>query len=532
MLLAGAAAHAGTRTAKRSVRVAATGDDEEPAFAVGQRVLVLAPPAMAGKQGNVEAEVGDSFSVRFDSGSVFNILTENLLDAHAPAPGAASAAPAAAPAPAPASAPGMHVQGHAEGSYEHGEFEPGQRVLVLGPPAMAGKQGTIVGPALGEDTYAVRFDSGSVFNFTEANLSDNLQHDASGSNLRFKVDSQGASHMYHNVNAPVAGTEPCPPDACDLDELEFQPGERVSVLGPPAMAGKQGTVVGPALGAAFAVRFDTGSVFNIATDFLQSLDPAAPVRAAPAAAPAAAPVVAAGGQTADEDELEFQPGQRVLVLAPPAMAGKQATVVGPALGDVFACKFDSGSVFNFPAENLQDAASPAAAARPAPAAAAAAPYAAPAPVAAASAGDDELEFQEGRNVTITGPPAMAGKLGSVVGPAISKDTWKVRTESGNVFEFQTQNLQDMAAPASSVATPAVAPAAAAAPAKVGQAADDELEFTEGQQVRMLAPPAMAGKLGSIVGPAISKDTWKVRTESGNVFEFQTQNLQALAPAFA
>jgi hypothetical protein len=389
---------------------------------------------MAGKQGNVEGEAGDSFSVRFDSGSVFNILTEDLLDAHAPAP-AASAAPAPAPASA-APAAGMHVQGHAGGSYEHGEFEPGQRVLVLGPPAMAGKQGTIVGPALGEDTYAVRFDTGSVFNFTEANLSDNLQHDASGSNLRFKVDEQGASHMYHNINAPVAGNEPCPPDACDLDELEFQPGERVSVLGPPAMAGKQGTVVGPALGDAFAVRFDSGSVFNIVTGFLQSQDPAAPVRAAPAAAPVAA-AAAAGGPTADEDELEFQPGQRVLVLAPPAMAGKQATVVGPALGDVFACKFDTGSVFNFPAENLQDSASPAGAARPA----APPPATAAAPMATASAGaDDELEFQEGQNVTVTGPPAMAGKRAVIVGPALG-DAFTVRFETGSEFNIATVNIK-------------------------------------------------------------------------------------------
>jgi len=295
-----------------------------------------------------------------------------------------------------------------------------------------------VGPALGEDTYAVRFDSGSVFNFTEANLTDNLQKDASGSNLRFKVDAQGASHMYHNVNAPGGGADPCPPDACDLDELEFQPGERVSVLGPPAMAGKQGTVVGPALGDAFAVRFDSGSIFNIVTDFLQSNDPAAPVRAAPAAAAyAAAPVGAAGGQTTDEDELEFQPGQRVLVLAPPAMAGKQATVVGPALGDVFACKFDTGSVFNFPAENLQDAAGPAPAARPA-----YTPPAAAAPVAAASAGagDDELEFQEGQNVTITGPPALAGKRGVIVGPALG-NAFAVRFETGSVFNIETGNIR-------------------------------------------------------------------------------------------
>merc|ERR1712216_123718 len=92
--------------------------------------------------------------------------------------------------------------------------------------------------------------------------------------------------------------------------------------------------------------------------------------------------------------------------------------------------------------------------------------------------------------------------------------------------------QDMAVPAPSVATPLVPHGTAVAPAKAGQATDDELEFTPGQQVRILAPPAMAGKLGSVEGPTASKDIWKVRLESGMVFEFQTQNMQALAPAFA
>merc|ERR1712072_709629 len=76
-----------------------------------------------------------------------------------------------------------------------------------------------------------------------------------------------------------------------------------------------------------------------------------------------------------------------------------------------------------------------------------------------------------------------------------------------------------------------APAMAAAPAKAAQATDDELEFMPGQQVRILAPPAMAGKMGSVEGPAGSKDTWKVRLESGMVFEFQTQNLQDIREAF-
>merc|ERR1719388_278455 len=129
---------------------------------------------------------------------------------------------------------------------------------------------------------------------------------------------------------------------------------------------------------------------------------------------------------------------------------------------------------------------------PAPGAAAvatppAAPAVAAAPAKAAQATDDELEFQPGQKVRILAPPAMAGKLGSIEGPTKVKDTWKVKTESGNVFEFTTQNLQDMAAPAPAVATPAAAPAAPAPSVDrlqtLIQATDDELEFEPGQKVR-------------------------------------------------
>jgi len=185
-------------------------------------------------------------------------------------------------------------------------------------------------------------------------------------------------------------------------------------------------------------------------------------------------------------------------------------------------------------QNLQDMAAPApsVATPPAPAT-----VAAPAKVAQT---DDELDFQPGQQVRVLAPPAMAGKLGSVEGPTTKKaDVWKVRLESGNIFEFPTQYLQDMgAAFAQLVDTPPVAPATvaapAAAPAKAAQTTDDELDFQPGQQVRILAPPAMAGKLGSVEGPTTKKaDAWKVKLESGMVFEFQTQNLQDMAaPAFA
>jgi len=141
----------------------------------------------------------------------------------------------------------------------------------------------------------------------------------------------------------------------DDEELLFQPGERVTLTGPPAMAGKQGSVVGPALSNAFAIRFDSGSVFNMEIHNIQGSGVAAPAAAAPAAtttyaAPAAVATRAASG---DAEELEFQVGQKVEILGPPAMAGKRGEVLGPALSNAFSVRFESGSVFNIETVNLR-----------------------------------------------------------------------------------------------------------------------------------------------------------------------------------
>jgi len=500
------------RANKRGVQARAV--EEELEYAVGERVMVLGPPAMAGKQGTVEGPaLGNAFMVRFESGSLFNIASENLAltSAAPPPPAAPVAATTSYVAPATVSAPAE------SGDEEELEYQPGQRVVMLGPPAMAGKQGTVLGPALG-GAFSVQFDSGSVFNITTANMQDAAGPAPTSVPLAVPVAAATASAV---VSAPAASG--------DEEELLFQPGERVTIIGPPAMAGKQGTVEGPALGDAFAIRFDSGSVFNIATANLQGSGSPAPA-AAPVAAAAtsyAAPAaVSAPAESADE-ELEFQPGQRVVLLGPPAMSGKQGTIMGPALGDSFAVQFDSGSVFNISAANIQDAAGPAP-----PAPVAAAPVAAPAAVSApAASGDEELEFQAGQSVVLIGPPAMAGKRGTIVGPALG-DSFSVLFESGSVFNISSANIQDAAAPAPA---PPAATTSYAAPASAPQAAtpstDEELEFQPGQKVEIVAPPAMAGKRGEIIGPALGS-AFAVRFESGSVFNIESGNIRAMSMAMA
>mmetsp|Transcript_50246 Transcript_50246/g.90178 ORF Transcript_50246/g.90178 Transcript_50246/m.90178 type:complete len:392 (-) Transcript_50246:358-1533(-) len=297
-------------------------------------------------------------------------------------------------------------------------FQPGERVTITGPPAMAGKQGSVVGPALG-DAFAIRFDSGSVFNIEI--------HNIQGSGVAAPAAAAPAATTSYAAPAAMA-----PAASGDDEELLFQPGERVTLSGPPAMAGKQGSVVGPALGDAFAIRFDSGSVFNIEIHNIQGSGVAPPAAATSYAAPAA---VSAPASSGDDEDLLFQPGERVTITGPPAMAGKQGSVVGPALGDAFAIRFDSGSVFNIEIHIIQGSGvAPPAAAAPATS------YAAPAAAPAASGDSEELEFQPGQKVEITGPPAMAGKRGEVIGPALS-NAFAVRFESGSVFNIETGNIR-------------------------------------------------------------------------------------------
>jgi hypothetical protein len=296
---------------------------------------------MEGKQGTVVRPVlDDAFAIQFDTGSIFNIAIPNIMDSGNAAPPAVAAtvshtAPATTSRSTPKSADDDELL-----------FQPGQRVTLTGPAAMAGKQGTVIGPK-GDDAFAIQFDTGSIFNIDVYNIQ--------GSGIP-PAAAASAAPVVSSTSASASG---------DDEELLFQPGQRVTLTGPQAMAGKQGTVIGPKGDDAFAIQFDTGSIFNIDVYNIEGSGIAAPPAvaaqpsfAAPSAGTQATGLSAAWAGTAasnDEEDLAFQPGERVRITAPAAMNGKTGKISGPPVGDAFPVLLESGSIFNIEIPNLQTA---------------------------------------------------------------------------------------------------------------------------------------------------------------------------------
>merc|ERR1711865_573148 len=131
--------------------------------------------------------------------------------------------------------------------------------------------GTVVGPAP-RDAYSIRFDSGSVFNIELHNIQGSGVTTPPPTELRYSTPGatfqQSSSATQHPdlARAHGASSSPAGTASANGEELEFQPGQKVEILAPPAMAGKRGEVIGAALWKAFAVRFDSGSVFNMQPD--------------------------------------------------------------------------------------------------------------------------------------------------------------------------------------------------------------------------------------------------------------------------
>eukprot|EP00930_Biecheleria_cincta_P104680 TRINITY_DN9706_c1_g3_i1.p1 TRINITY_DN9706_c1_g3~~TRINITY_DN9706_c1_g3_i1.p1 ORF type:complete len:872 (-),score=177.34 TRINITY_DN9706_c1_g3_i1:605-3220(-) len=442
-------------------------------FISGQRAILVGPPDMAGKHVTIEAVLGKTCSVRFDTGIIASVATKNirsaaqysLAEAAATAASEASAADAAPDGPAPAAA--------SQVDDDKLKFNIGQRVIILNPPAMAGRRGKILRPTPGE-RFEVQFDSGARHNIATENIQD-------------------AAALEPKTLLPVVAPEVAEQDA---DEPEFMPGQRVVLLGPPAMAGRQGTVIGPAPGQRFEVLFDSGSVFQFAKDIIRDA------------------TVAAATTEDDSDEVEFTAGQRVTLVGPPAMAGKQGIVLGRASGDSFAVGFELGSVLSTASQNMLSASPPG-----------------PEIASAAASKVDALQFTPGQRVKLLSPPAMAGKRATIL-RSVPGQRFEVQFDSGSVLKVPVASLSDAAASAGHATSSAAAPKTTQSMVsgfisrftKQTSEDDQKARFEPGQQVVMLAPPKMRGERGTIVGLA-SDETYSVRFDSGSEFRILTEYLQ-------
>eukprot|EP00931_Biecheleriopsis_adriatica_P081947 TRINITY_DN5530_c0_g1_i1.p1 TRINITY_DN5530_c0_g1~~TRINITY_DN5530_c0_g1_i1.p1 ORF type:complete len:833 (+),score=198.31 TRINITY_DN5530_c0_g1_i1:100-2598(+) len=411
------------------VPAASTQDDvEEPAFAVGKRVRLLAPPAMAGKPATVVGPaLGAALKVQLESGSIFHIASESIKeedDVAAVASGSIEALAADAQRPTQ--------------NAEKPTFASGQQVTLLAPPPMAGKKGIIIAPDLNE-TFRVQLDSGSIFNIAVKHIQAVAAAEpaAEDSPVAEPAASPTGKHIQAAAAAPPVECDPPVADVApaaslpDSEVLACTPGKRVSLLAPPAMAGKQGIIIGPHSDDAFKVQLESGSVFNIETKN---------IRDAAVAATSPAPVVdAPAGSVQDVEELTveepaFTVGKRVRLLAPAAMAGSQATIVGPALGEALQVQLDSGSIFHIAIENIQEERGEA--------------PEAPGPLEAAAEDEDEAavededlpSFTPGQRVALLAPLPMAGSTGKIIAPA-SGETYRVQLDSGSVFHVATKDIQ-------------------------------------------------------------------------------------------
>eukprot|EP00930_Biecheleria_cincta_P100376 TRINITY_DN9201_c0_g1_i1.p1 TRINITY_DN9201_c0_g1~~TRINITY_DN9201_c0_g1_i1.p1 ORF type:complete len:733 (+),score=137.10 TRINITY_DN9201_c0_g1_i1:117-2315(+) len=202
------------------------GEGDKDILAEGQEVTLLAPAALAGTKAAIvqflrDGSKDESYSVRLPSGSVFNIPVQNMEISRASkslsqalqnsslkssnlwskvkascgaikrrfsqlfkktgagmkptkkpdVKKASATAPAPAPAPAPSTVkPASQKEAPALIEEEQEEFfMEGQQVILLHPPALAGKPGIVVGATRGGD-YAVQLASGSVFHIAKGSM--------------------------------------------------------------------------------------------------------------------------------------------------------------------------------------------------------------------------------------------------------------------------------------------------------------------------------------------------------------------------
>jgi len=261
-------------------------------------------------------------------------------------------------------------------------LEEGQEVELLGPPAMKGKTGVVVGPVQG-DAYAVRLKSGSVFNIQLDNIKVPAMQQRPWARwrsawahlLKKSVRGEGpAEGDAHGMGLPsglkVPATAPAPVIRERLKEVWRQ------LFDKPRASAQQSLLTRVQRGwnqlprtpvVAQATRVwrqllskpGTGAEQNLLTRMKQRwsrvLGTSAPPKTAPAST-SAQPAMESAARTAEEGAEDlFTKGQEVVLTAPPAMAGNMGTIEGLVTDDAYAVRMRSGRVFNVKADSMKPA---------------------------------------------------------------------------------------------------------------------------------------------------------------------------------
>lgn len=495
--------------------------EDEPEFLPDQDVVLLGPSKLAGKTGTIVGQTSDdTFAVRLSSGSIFHIKTESIKDANQKSdifkmlsnvkeaffrqarrvkkPISKSAKPAAsapvqdtpqiseaAPASAtsPEESPGQPVEKNEKDEQakdqaprvepsprakelpteeaDELEFIPGQRVVLLGPSKLAGRKGTIVGATSGEDTFAVELDSGSVFHIKSESIKD-AQQAASSDILQTmfsnaKQAKQGFMQQAKDLKNAIPFKAPSLPKLKSRKSTKMDGAAKIAPVVEASQSTEQET-------------FEQASLPK--------------------------PPVAQTQPAEDEEELEFSPGQEVIVVAPAALAGTKGTIEGPAMGDTFAVRLKSGSIFHIPTENIKDAKQ------------------------TAGLGFLGKLFKGATRVTVTNL-GFFPKMFSSLKQTFKQTLGRRASRPSPVAPAVPANAQNEKAPDNNEPDPT--PTDTEEPMDV----DPEMELEPGQSVMVLGPPAMAGKKGTILS-SVPGDKYAVQFETGSVFHIGASDLQILS----
>ena len=160
------------------------------------------------------------------------------------------------------------------------------------------------------------------------------------------VEIGGASLASMKRPAPPSG----PPPAHLLRVAAFTPGQHVTILAPPLLAGEAGVIVGPIGQDGFTVRLQYGNEFEFSAQDLHVPRVVPPRRAMAKAMPRAELLT-----DADANVATFATGQRVTIIAPSSpLLGNQGTILGPIGGlDGFKVRMLNGMIAAIASQNLQ-----------------------------------------------------------------------------------------------------------------------------------------------------------------------------------